>query len=191
LKKDIQEWISPNTLWHIKRYEFARENLKGKKVLDVACGTGYGKDLLGDNIDYTGVDSDKNCIKYAKANFNGKYVRASIYTMPFPEGSFDTVISFETLEHLQYPTKALQNIFKILCVRGRLIVSIPMNHPDTIYHKEIYTYSKIRKLAEHITDLSIISEYMQTYTKISPIYGKLNDDSPGTYIGIWEKEGKK
>ena len=53
LKKDIQQWVSPVTLRHIKRYEFAREFIAGHRLLDIACGTGYGLDILacGKQID--------------------------------------------------------------------------------------------------------------------------------------------
>jgi ubiquinone/menaquinone biosynthesis C-methylase UbiE len=192
LRKDTQLWVSPVFLRHMKRYQFASQHLAGRKVLDVACGTGYDRDVIADtvdNIDYTGVDVSEKCIKYARANYSGNYIHASIYTMPFSAESFDTIISFETIEHLKYPINALQLMFRLLRQGGRLIVSIPMNHPDRIYHKEVYTYSRIQELSNHIasTFLLSISEYHQIHLTISPIVGKLDDNSRGTYIGILEK----
>ena len=45
-KKDMNVFLAPNALRHIRRYEFARDNLSGQRILDVACGAGYGSDLL-------------------------------------------------------------------------------------------------------------------------------------------------
>ena len=190
-RKDTREWVSPFTLRHIRRYEFAREHLVGRKVIDVGCGTGYGRDLLGDDIDYTGIDSDRRCIKCARAGYNGKYIHSSVFTVSFAPGSFDTAVAFEMLEHVKYPIKALRLMFKLLRKGGRLIVSIPMNHPDTIYHKKVYTYPKIQELFQHITAFSNISEHLQSHLTITPLLEKPDDSSRGTYIGIWEKQDKK
>ena len=189
-KKDTHESISPITLRHIRRYQFATENLKGKKILDIACGTGYGSDLLGKEIDYTGVDISKKCIQYAKKHYGRRFICVSIYNIQFKNEIFDTIVSFETIEHLKYPLYALKYIFNLLSKEGRIILSIPLNHPDKIYHKVVYTYPKVQLLKNHLKSIYCFStrEFLQKHLDIIPIQSELDQNVAGTYIGIWDKK---
>lgn len=140
LRRDNNVFISPVQLRHIKRYLFAAQFLVGKRVLDAACGAGYGSDLLGENLEYTGVDYGDEGISYAKRHYGGAsrhFLKFSIFELPlkFTHHSFDTIISFETLEHVKWPDRMLHILMDLLGNNGRLIISIPLNHPDMIYHR--------------------------------------------------------
>ncbi len=90
---------------HIERYALLRQYAAGR-VLDIACGCGYGSYLLATNPDVvhvTGVDADAESIAHANSNFkNDKtgFVQSTIqdYTSP---GKIDLVVSVETIEHLK------------------------------------------------------------------------------------------
>ena len=108
---------------HISRYKFAIKYVKGR-VLDAACGCGYGSKILLENASgVVGVDSSEMAIDWGKRHFQGpQFIKGRIEEEPWT-GEFETVISLETLEHLQNPVPALK-AFRRACT-GLLITSVP------------------------------------------------------------------
>src|SRR5437763_4277161 len=90
-------------LEHLHRYLLARDVCRGKDVLDIACGEGYGSALLAQVARHViGVDIDcpsiaHAAVEYARANLH--YVAGDATRVPLAAASFDVVVSFETLEH--------------------------------------------------------------------------------------------
>ena len=100
---------------HVARYEFVAARLpKGSRVLDLACGIGYGSQLLakaGHRV--IGVDASPEAIAYAEEYFshpNVTYECAAAEDLHADGiGTFDAVVSFETLEHLANPGDMLMH----------------------------------------------------------------------------------
>src|SRR5437762_9292288 len=89
--------------WH--RYAFARRFVTGKRVLDAACGEGYGTALLSTVASaIVGVDIDAETVAHASACYGGgarvRFVEGSCTDLPLSDASIDVVVSFETVEHL-------------------------------------------------------------------------------------------
>lgn len=114
---------------HYHRYAFSKNLVKDKNVLDAACGEGYGSNLLSQYATkVTGLDIDANTIDHAKKRYqrkNLKFIQASCIKLPFESDSFDIVISFETLEHLEQQKEMLSEFNRILKSNGLLIISTP------------------------------------------------------------------
>ena len=116
---------------HINRYIFANTVVKDKKVLDAACGTGYGSALMAKTAaSVFGVDISDEAISYAKNNYNAPNISfsvADIASLPFEDNFFDVVISFETIEHVdtQKQEKFLSEVKRTLKNDGIFIVSTP------------------------------------------------------------------
>jgi SAM-dependent methyltransferase len=116
--------------WH--RYAFARRFVEGKRVLDVACGEGYGTALLGTTAaSVIGVDIDMASIDRAVATYGeGKRIRfiaSSCTGLRLPSASIDVVVSFETIEHLEAADQLamLIEVARVLTPDGLLIMSSP------------------------------------------------------------------
>lgn len=114
--------------WH--RYVFARAFAVGKRVLDAACGEGYGSALLADvAADVTGVDVDQASIAHARARYASKlrlrYECADATALPYADREFDLVVSFETLEHLTAQEQLLAGFARVLSDDGVLLISSP------------------------------------------------------------------
>jgi 2-polyprenyl-3-methyl-5-hydroxy-6-metoxy-1,4-benzoquinol methylase len=124
--------------FHIERYQFARSFCAGKRVLDGACGTGYGSAILGQVAEQVeGVDLGLDAVEYARKNYAGSTVHFSkslIELTPFEESSFDTVVSFETIEHTLSPRAAVREFVRLLKGDGVAVISIPNNWGYTEYH---------------------------------------------------------
>lgn len=126
LKDQSRMWgtcYSELTAHHIQRYIFAREKLVGK-TLDAACGIGYGAAIMANvSPGVVGVDIEEDAIEWARKYFPGpRYICGDISKAPW-EGKFDTVVSFETIEHIPNPKEVLRK-FRGSCYT-KLIVSVP------------------------------------------------------------------
>ena len=107
---------------HVERYKFASSLVKGR-VLDAACGCGYGSKMMEDHgCRVVGVDLENEAIQYARTHYKGPgYTIGDIMETPWA-GRFDWIVSLETIEHLEKPKEALR-IFRNH--GSRLIASTP------------------------------------------------------------------
>jgi SAM-dependent methyltransferase len=117
--------------WH--RYLFAAKFCTGKRVLDVACGEGYGSAFLATVAGrVTGADIDSEAISHAKSRYTEveslEFIQASATQLPLTAGSVDVLVSFETIEHLKEQAEMLAEFSRVLAPQGVLILSSP-NRP--------------------------------------------------------------
>jgi len=120
---------------HVARYVWARQFVRpGDRVLDAACGLGYGSAILADATladSVVGVDVDEDAIRYATDQYARDRRRLNFETRDlstvsdWSRASFDVIVSFETLEHLTAPAKFLAECQRLLTPGGRLICSVP------------------------------------------------------------------
>jgi len=114
--------------WH--RYVFARRLAAGKRVLDAACGEGYGSGLLADVAAVVvGVDVDATSIAHARERYGARpnltFEQGDATALNYADGRFDLVVSFETLEHLAAQEALIAGFARVLADDGILIVSSP------------------------------------------------------------------
>jgi ubiquinone/menaquinone biosynthesis C-methylase UbiE len=114
--------------WH--RYVFARTLTRGKRVLDAACGEGYGSALLADVASsVVGVDISEDAISHARSRYgtraNLRFERGDCTALDVPGASFDVIVSFETLEHVAAQEALIAGFARALAPDGILIVSSP------------------------------------------------------------------
>ena len=116
---------------HLERYAFAAEHAGSGRLLDIACGVGYGTHLLAERVasatEVVGVDSSPGAIAYARERYADSriaYIVCDAMTFESP-GGFDTIISLETTEHLPEPRRFLRSLAALLRPAGRLIASVP------------------------------------------------------------------
>ena len=140
---------------HLTRYIFALKYCVNKKVLDAACGTGYGLNILSFVASGVwGVDVDEETVKYAKTknDFSGRpshlgccdLSKDEFTDLPH-EKSIDVITSFETIEHLEHPNFFLRNVKNALKDDGVFIFSIPNTSPSE-FHKKVYDLNDAVKL---------------------------------------------
>ena len=196
--------------WH--RYHFATRWAKGKRVLDIACGEGYGSALLArDAASVTGVDVSQQAIDHAKATYaklaNAQFVRGSCTAIPVPDRSIDVAISFETLEHIHEQEEFLAELERVLAPGGVLLVSCPnkaeytdKRRTENEFHvKELYRAeldALVRKRFAHATwygqkpsfysviapEASVANGELIEVAEKSPDHGEAQLASPVYYI---------
>jgi ubiquinone/menaquinone biosynthesis C-methylase UbiE len=155
--------INEAMIEHLHRYAIAMDYVKGKAVLDIACGEGYGSNLLSKNArEVTGIDLDSKTINHASKKYsknNLKFIQGKVEDIPAADSSFDVVISFETLEHTNEHEKIFQEIKRILKPGGLLIISTPEKKYYTdvpasqnpFHVKEIYEHEFIDLVKDHFS----------------------------------------
>lgn len=117
--------------WH--RYAFARELVQGKRVLDAACGEGYGSAILADTAQSVlGVDIAASAVIHAQARYgtrtNLHFEQSDVTALDLPTASFDVVTSFETLEHVAAQDALVAGFARVLNDDGVLLISSPDKH---------------------------------------------------------------
>jgi SAM-dependent methyltransferase len=121
---------------HVARYTFAARLARGKRVLDAGCGAGYGSAelaLAAESV--VGVDRAPGAIEFARAHYaadNLSFEQASCEALPHAGGSFDLVVAFEVIEHLEDWRGFLREARRVLAPNGQLVVSTP----NKLYYTE-------------------------------------------------------
>jgi 2-polyprenyl-3-methyl-5-hydroxy-6-metoxy-1,4-benzoquinol methylase len=141
---------------HLGRYTWAVEVLKQrsvKRVLDAACGAGYGSFMLASALPdamITGADYDERAVADARQSYqrsNLQFVAGSVTQWKL--GEFDAIVSFETIEHVPHREIMMQNIVEHLSDDGCLLLSTPCGRrevdlqPDWHFHKIEYSASTL------------------------------------------------
>jgi SAM-dependent methyltransferase len=115
--------------WH--RYAFALPLAEGRRVLDAASGEGFGSALLSTAAaSVLGLDIDPEAVAHAQARYGiaGKlaFEQSDVTALDhLADGSFDLIVSFETLEHVMAHERLLDGFGRLLAPGGVLLVSTP------------------------------------------------------------------
>jgi ubiquinone/menaquinone biosynthesis C-methylase UbiE len=175
------------TFEHLHRYAFSREVCRGKKVLDIASGEGYGSNLLSEVAEYVwGVDISSDAVAHAKEKYarpNLEFHIGSATSIPIKDGSVDVVVSFETIEHIVEHDSFLSEIKRVLKKGGMLIISTPdksiysERDPENPYHVKELATDEFRELTSRHFRFSIL--FQQRFFIGSVISGLQND--PGRF----------
>lgn len=114
---------------HLARYMWASQFVDGKRVLDAACGVGYGSRMLMDAGAATvfGVDIAEDVIASLRSleETRLKFEVADLRSLPFEDNSFEVVTCFEAIEHVPDPEVVLDELHRVLRPNGVLAISTP------------------------------------------------------------------
>jgi SAM-dependent methyltransferase len=173
--------------WH--RYAFARRFAAGKRVLDAACGEGYGASLLATvAASVVGVDVDATTIDHARERYgtsgNVEFRRADATDLPFEAQSFDVVISFETLEHLARQEDLIAGFARVLGAKGLLVISTPDKHAysdltgfrNEHHVRELYREEFVALLERHFGHVRLYGQKLAFRSALWPLDAGAGND---------------
>lgn len=166
-------------LEHIARYYFATPYVRGR-VLDIACGTGYGchmvaKERKYEVTDIVGVDNDPDTVHYANREYNHQKVSYMLGDAMDPElperlGRFDTILSFETIEHVEDDRRFMDQLYSMLQPGGTLVLSSPFGRgrgkpTSEPFHVHQLTPEEFEGLFERFQEVDIYYQRGVTFEK--------------------------
>lgn len=117
---------------HVATYEFAMKFVAGMTVLDFGCGTGYGTARLAESAaTVTGVDVSEAAIAAARQGpgaANLEFRRIDLVQkrdLPFADDSFDVVVSFQVIEHIEDVSRYVGEVRRVLKQGGTFLCVTP------------------------------------------------------------------
>jgi O-antigen biosynthesis protein len=192
---------------HLHRYYLAQRYCHGRRVLDLACGEGYGSAMIAEVADQVvAVDVDGPTISHARATYhrnNLKFVESSMLeTRAFRDGPFDVVVCFEAIEHIEEHEELLSAIKGALTPAGITVVSTP----DRVIYSEAVDYHNpfhIRELCRdefrqllqrHFKHVTLLSQQTVVGSRIDNLTDTKGDPEEVTYVELdgatWVERGK-
>ncbi|MED3645741.1 class I SAM-dependent methyltransferase [Halalkalibacterium halodurans] len=156
-------------LEHLARYYFSTPYASGR-VLDIACGTGYGSVMVAKTrktevAQVLGVDFDADVIHYAKQNYYHPKVSFLVGDamdpyLPNQIGTFDTILSFETIEHVKDDRLFIERMRQLLKKDGTLVLSTPFGQgrgkpSDEPFHYHQLTEEEFRSLFDSFSEKEV------------------------------------
>lgn len=157
-------------LMHIATYAFAEQYTNGRRVLDFGCGSGYGSAQIATTASHVlGVDVAEDAVAYARSHFEAGNLQFDLIEpdtrLPFADGSFDTVLSFQVLEHVKDVDNYLGEIRRVLAPGGRLVLAtpdrstrlLPMQRPWNRWHLHEYSRGELKRLvSRHFQQVTVM-----------------------------------
>lgn len=145
---------------HMTRYAHAAKFIKrGDRVIDVACGFGYGSYQLAHGSfasSLMGLDTSTHAVDYANANFASMSPAPTTFVVgdaqelsSMADGSADFAVAIEALAHLHEPDRLLVELDRVLSPQGRVYASVPNDWSDETgegagpFHVHAYDWSKL------------------------------------------------
>ena len=179
---------------HLHRYLLALDWVKGRSVLDMASGEGYGSALLAKTAhSVIGVDIDPMCVAHASDRYrdcaNASFVVGSCEAVPLQDRSVDVVVSFETIEHHDKHREMLREIKRVLRPGGVLIISSPnrQTYSDETqyrnpYHvKELYFDEFHALLDEQFRYIEFSGQRLATGSFVYPLRSAQSESGYAAY----------
>jgi 2-polyprenyl-3-methyl-5-hydroxy-6-metoxy-1,4-benzoquinol methylase len=121
---------APIAYEHYHRYLWAGQLVRGRRVLDLGSGEGFGAAILAETaVEVLGVDVDEAAVLHSRANHirpNLRFEQGSASDLSaIPSGSLDAVVAFEMIEHLSDQERVLSEVRRVLTGDGILVMSTP------------------------------------------------------------------
>lgn len=165
-------------------YYFAGQNLYGTKILEIGCSTGYGLQFLPQGIEYTGIDYYHEIIDLAKNQHWREGIRfIDIDINNFELGQYDTILMFQTLEHIENGLELVERLKKHT---KKLIISVTYNEDPSrsnIHHK-------IHNITEHHFKDFTIHGLVDINGNLVPI-GNSGSNTDYTLLASWQDHDTK
>jgi SAM-dependent methyltransferase len=151
---------------HLARYCFAEALAGQKRVLDAGCGLAYGSARLARRAEEVfALDNAFDPLREVRGQYEPagvRFAQGDVTSLPFRSGSFDVVVAFEVIEHLEDWRGFLAEVERVLEPSGQLIVSTPnrLYYEETrdepnLYHMHEFDYeefqSELQKFFPHVT----------------------------------------
>lgn len=145
---------------HLAVYEWIARRVRGQRVLDLACGEGYGSDVLASSAaSVVGVDANPEAYEHARLRYRRANLRfeRDMVERHGDRSSYDAVVMLQTIEHVRDPTAVLGHVRELLVPGGTAFISTPnvltlapsgASHSGNPWHVQEYRHEEFLALCE-------------------------------------------
>lgn len=183
---------------HLVVYEWIAERVRGQRVVDMACGEGYGSDVLaGQAASVVGVDANPEAHEHARL----RYVRPNLrFERDLVEGfaePCDVVVFLQTIEHVEDPGAILEHFKSLLSPGGVAYVSTPnlltlappgAEKSDNPWHVHEYRAEEFRALCEaHFPRVEVLGLFHARKLRAHELAIKLGWDAVHKRLGLTKR----
>jgi SAM-dependent methyltransferase len=183
---------------HLVVYDWIAERIEGLRVIDMACGEGYGSDVLAQRAaSVVGVDANPEAHEHARRRYrraNLRYERDLIET--FSEKA-DAVVFLQTIEHLQDPGAALEHFRELVGPAGVVYVSTPnvrtlapkgAERSDNPWHVHEYRAAEFERLCrEHFPSVALFGLFHARALRAHELALRIGWDAVHARLGLTER----
>ncbi|PBQ32561.1 hypothetical protein CNR22_12530 [Sphingobacteriaceae bacterium] len=188
MSSERQENSVDNPWWgeHVHRYNMVFEYIRTPVVaLDIACGSGFGADRMASHgLQVTGADISEEAIKQCKKSFkrnNLNFIQADATALPFEDTYFDTIVSFETIEHTTHYLEVLKEFKRTIKTGGIIFLSTPnrtINTPEgsakNPFHTQEWNYEELQAVLNSVyPQVTILGQQYTRYKHRKSLGAKL------------------
>lgn len=165
--------ISANTLIaseHVHRYALAARLCAGMRVVDLACGSGYGSVILRETATaVTGVDNDTTTVDVARATVGKDHdvafeaADALAFLNRDLGEDYDAIVCFEGLEHFPDPEPVLAELERHAAAGMKLVVSVPNSkgfEEENEFHVTDYGYEEARDAFGRFDEVTLLYQFL-------------------------------
>jgi SAM-dependent methyltransferase len=140
---------------HLAMYEWIAERCRGLRVADLACGEGYGSDVLARGVaEVVGIDANPEAHEHARLRYRRPNLRFERGLVEELTGPFDAVVFLQTIEHIHDPEALVRRIgeaapLAFISTPNRLTLAPPGSEKsDNPWHLREYTVEEYRALLD-------------------------------------------
>ncbi len=164
---------------HVHRYLYAARWARGKRVLDVASGAGYGAALLaGEARLVWALDLNGPTIRWAREAYgreNLLFLQGDATRLPIRTGSVDLVVALEVLEHLENQEGLVQELARVTAHGGAVLISTPdkstysgtRDHPNPFHLHEFQKGELLSFLGQHFPEVHLLGQQVRAGSLIT------------------------
>ena len=172
---------------HASRYDFASHFVRGKRVIDAACGSGYGSARLiqAGASTCVGIDISADRVTMNSRLYGAQgiqFVHGNCEIHDLKQYSPDVIVSFETIEHIQNPLSFLEKVRTGLDQNGLFIVSCPNNEKlgENPYHLHAWDSQSFSNLLKaHFDDVVLLGQVVTPSARVHHEFGRYLDNRIG------------
>jgi SAM-dependent methyltransferase len=183
---------------HLVVYEWIAGRVRGRRVIDMACGEGYGTAALARTAaSVIGVDANPEAHEHARLRYrleNVRFERALVEAFSEPA---DAVVFLQTIEHLREPGGVLEHFRSLLSDGGSVFVSTPnvltlapkgASRSDNPWHVHEYRLAEFERLCrEHFSEVELYGLFHARKLRLHELALRCGWDRAHAALGLTER----
>jgi 2-polyprenyl-3-methyl-5-hydroxy-6-metoxy-1,4-benzoquinol methylase len=180
---------------HLAVYEWIAAHVGAERVIDMACGEGYGSDVLAASAaSVVGVEANPEAYEHARLRYARPGLRFERELVETFSEDADAVVFLQTIEHLKDPGAVLDHFRTLVGARGAVYLSTPnvltlapkgAERSDNPWHVHEYRSGEFERLCrEHFASVRLYGLFHARKLRMHELALKLGWDAAHARLGI-------